>query len=248
MKRMILAILLIAILLSGCGVMDNYSLEANPFGHAYRVAEVLESNTPETSAEEKLLVKIDVACNLYVLKDTLTYDFQKIGELQKLELSKEDTRKGLWFCYQDSDRYELSVEEDDTVILTQLVNEEISWAYRLSRVDTISANLSSAGSRSHMQLNWYFSDTFSGNLQMPSRPDIIKKGTLGISTEDDSISELTLFEEYYTDGNVEYKEYALSKEDGFNISVETRYETGEQYAIYRIPFENGEYVFLIKFG
>lgn len=248
MKRMILSIILIALLLSGCGIMKNYSLEADPFGHTYRVAEVLGSTAPEASAEEKLLINIDALCNLYIMEDTTTYEFQKIGEFKQLELPEDDTRKGLWFCYKAADRYELSVEEDDAVILTQLVNEEISWSYQLSRVDTISANLSSAGSRSHMQLNWYFSDTFPGNLQIPSRPDIIKKGTLGISTEDDSIANLTLFEQYYTDGNVEYKEYALNKEDGFNISVETRYETGEQYAIYRIPFENGEYVFLIKFS
>lgn len=248
MKHIILCMLIIAILLTGCDVMNNYSLEADPFGHTYRVAEVLESSTPEASAEEKLLINIDALCNLYVMDDTSTYEFQKIGELKQLELPEDDTRKGLWFCYQASDRYELSVEEDDDVVLTKLVNEETSWTYLLTRVDTFSANLSSAGSRSHIQLDWYFSDTFPGNLQMPSRPDIIKKGTLGLSTEDDSISNLTLFEEYYTDGNIEYKEYALKKEDGFNISVETRYETGEQYAIYRIPFENGEYVFLIKFG
>ena len=248
MKKVIFAILLIAVFLTGCGVMEYYSLEADPFGHTYRVEEVLKTSTPEVSSEELRLIKIDALCNLYVMEDTATYDFREVGKLQQLELPEEDTRKGLWFCYQASNRYELSVDENDNVVLTKLVSEETVWSYRLSRVDTVSAHLSSSGTRSHIQLNWYFADTFPGNLQIPNRPDIIKKGTLGISAEDDSISNLTLYEAYYTDGNVEHKEYALKKEDGFSISVETRYETGEQYAIYRIPYENGEYVFLIKFG
>lgn len=227
MKRLIVCILMISLLLSSCGITKDYSLEADPFAHTYRVVEILESGSVEPSLEETLLINIDALCNLYFMDDTTTYEFQEIGKLQQIELSDNDTRKGLWFCYKGSDRYELSVEADDTVVLTCLNNEDALWSYRLSRVDMISAHLSSADTRSHIQLNWYFENTFPGNLQLPNRPDILKKGTMGFSTEDDRITNLTVFEEYYTDGNVEHREYTLSNEDGFSIDLSTRYETGE---------------------
>lgn len=209
----------------------------------------MESGAAESSPEETLLINIDALCNLYFMEDATTYYFQEIGKLKQMKLSEDDSRKGLWFCCKGSDRYELSVEADDTVVLTCLTTEKVLWSYRLSRVDMITAHTSSAGTRSHTDLNWFFADTFSNNLlQIPSRPDILKKGTLGFSTEDDRITSLTVFEEYYTDGNVEYKEYVLRSEDGFNMELNTKYETGEQYAIYRIPYENGEYVFCLKYA
>lgn len=213
------------------------------------MVEVLESGAAESSPEETLLINIDALCNLYFMEDATTYYFQEIGKLKQMKLSEDDSRKGLWFCCKGSDRYELSVEADDTVVLTCLTTEKVLWSYQLSRVDMITAHTSSAGTRSHTDLNWFFADTFSNNLlQIPSRPDILKKGTLGFSTEDDRITSLTVFEEYYTDGNVEYKEYVLRSEDGFNMELNTKYETGEQYAIYRIPYENGEYIFCLKYA
>lgn len=209
----------------------------------------MESGAAESSPEETLLINIDALCNLYFMEDATTYYFQEIGKLKQMKLSEDDSRKGLWFCCKGSDRYELSVEADDTVVLTCLTTEKVLWSYQLSRVDMITAHTSSAGTRSHTDLNWFFADTFSNNLlQIPSRPDILKKGTLGFSTEDDRITSLTVFEEYYTDGNVEYKEYVLRSEDGFNMELNTKYETGEQYAIYRIPYENGEYIFCLKYA
>lgn len=228
--------------------MKEYSLEADPFAHTYRVAKVLEANAPESVSAETLLIHIDALCNLFLMNDTVSYNYQQIGQFKQIALPEEDTSKGLWFCYKASDRYELSVEADDAVVLTCLNNEDILWAYGLSLVDRISAHYSSSGARSHMQLNWYFANTFPNNLQLPSRPDIFRKGTLGFSVEDDSVTKLTLLEEYYTDGKVEHSEYLLTKENDFSIELQTRYEAGEQYAIYRIPFEKGEYVFCLKYA
>lgn len=246
MRRIILSFLIVALLLSGCGLKE-YSLEADPFAHTYRVTEVLDADASSVPEEEKILVNIDALRNLYIVDDTTSYDFRKIGELKLLELKESDPRKGVWFCYKSSDRYELSVDADDAVILSCLAADEVLWTYCLKRVDTVSAHLSSAGARSHMQLNWYFTDTFPGNLQIPNRPDITNNGTLGFSVEDDSITSLTLLEEYYTDGNVEHNDYLLRKEDGFSIELGTRYKTGDQYAIYRVPYENGEYGFCLKY-
>ena len=34
----------------------------------------------------------------------------------------------------------------------------------------------------------------------------------------------------------------------FSMKLNPRYETGEQHAIYRIPYKNGEYIFCLKYA
>ena len=61
---------------------------------------------------------------------------------------------------------------------------------------------------------------------------------------------LTLTEEYHHDGTVETQTYTLPRNQNgsFSLEVATRYEEPEQYALYRIPFEGGEYRFTLTFG
>ena len=73
----------------------------------------------------------------------------------------------------------------------------------------------------------------------------------GLETED-----LTLYEEYHYGDSEEYQTYTLDpRQPGvFRLKPETRYQnngpvrTDDQYALYRIPFKNGEYRFCLTFG
>lgn len=249
MKRILIIVLAVFFLLAGCGASEKPAL-VEPFAHTYRIEEVLHSSDPALLPEETTLIEISAFGDLWIMEDLTTYEFQDVGQFKKSDLAEDDPRKGLWTTVQveGSDiQYQLSVEADDSVRLMCMEAEQVQWAYKLSRVDTITANVATTGERSHMEIDWYFADTFPGDLQQLSSGKIYNKGTLGFYVEDERITSLTVFEEYYTDGNVEYKEYTLNREDGFNISVNTRYETGKQYAIYRIPFENGEYLFSINY-
>lgn len=56
-------------------------------------------------------------------------------------------------------------------------------------------------------------------------------------------------EEYHHGGNVEAKEYVLESEipGSFVLDVETRYNGKQEYALYRIPYEGGEFRFILTF-
>lgn len=249
MKCLIISILIAAVFLSGCSSTANNTANADPFGHIYRVTETLISEDASANLDKSILINLSAFHNLSIMEDTTTYDFAMVGELKETELVKGDTRKGLWTLVRDDTpvRYEVSVEDDDSVVLTHRIANQIQWSYRLARVDMVSVSVSTFGTREHLEIDWYFAGTFPGNLLQLSSGSINGKGKIGFSVEDESIDKITVIEEYYTDGNVEYAEYQLTREEGFSIAVRTKYDTGDQYAVYRIPNENGEYVFYVKY-
>jgi len=235
---------------TGCTkTKTNDNAKADPFGHMYRVSEMTFPDKSAANPDQMILVNLSSFHNLLIMENTTTYDFENLGELKEKQLEEGDARKGLWLLTYDDKplRYELTVEEDDSVVLSQRNAEQVSWSYKLSRVDGLSVNVSAFGKREFLEIDWYFADTFPGDLTQLSSGTIPGKGTIGFSVEDDTVDKITLVEEYYTDGNVEYAEYQLTREEGFAISVKTRYDAGVQYAIYRIPYDGGEYVFYVKY-
>lgn len=248
MKRLIISILIAAVFLSGCSQMSN-TAKADPFDHIYRVTETLVSDDSAIDPRDSLLINLSAFHNLLIMSDSTTYDFEMVGEFKETELVEGDTRKGLWALVRDDApaRYEVSVEDDDSVVLTHLLADQVQYSYKLTRVDMVSVSVSTFGTREHLEIDWYFDGTFPGDLLQLSSGSINGKGKIGFSVEDESIDKITVIEEYYTDGKVEHTEYQLTKEEGFGISAKTRYESGEQYAIYRIPYDNGEYVFYVKY-
>lgn len=247
MKKLIafVPVLICVFALVGCANQQK----ADPFGHMYRVSETILPEASSAALDKQILVNLDGFHTLWIMEDTTTYDFEKLGELKEIELHEDDAQKGLWSLTSDDNslRYELTVEEDDSIILSQINADQICWSYKLSRVDMVSVNVSAFGTREALEVDWYFAGTFLGDLSQLSSGTIQGQGKIGFSIEDEHVDQITLVEEYYTDGNMEYTEYPLSKEEGFSISAKTRYDSADQYAIYRIPYDNGEYIFYIRY-
>lgn len=227
----------------------NSNAKADPFGHMYRVSEMMLSNESSPELDKMILVNLSSFHNLWIMEDITTYNFDNLGELKEIELDEDDTRKGLWsLTYDDNSlRYEITVEEDDSIVLSQLNAEQLCWSYKLSRVDMVSVNVSTFGKQEFLEIDWFFTDTFLYDLTQLSSGTIPRKGKIRFFVDDDSVEKITVIEEYYTDGNAEYTEYQLTKENGFSISAERKYDAGIQYAIYRIPYDIGEYVFYLKY-
>lgn len=248
MKRILAIILLTTVFLSGCSSDISQAGGPDPFGHIYRVAETLVSEDP--SGQERILIHLDGFHNLWIMEDTATYDFIRIGEFKESKPEPEEMGDSRWIITaEDADAiaYELTADETGAVVFTQLQENTVLQSCRLVRVDMLSVNVSSAGTREFLETDWYFTDTFSGDRLQLSSGTIHRKGKIGFSLEDESIDTLTITEAYYTDGNPEYSEIQLTKETGFHIDAATKYDTGVQYALYRIPYENGEFIFYIKY-
>ena len=235
----------------GCSLPDNS--DRNPFGHTYIVDEVLYSKEGAGEDVDQLLIQIYRIGTLLVCNDVETYDYSMIGKFEAIKSDNNSNSVGEeWELFVDEDKHEqfkLLVTDEGNILFSYLENMQVQWEYKLRRIDMINCTVSTVGTLTQIQPDWFFPDTFTSspeNLIYLSSADIPNKGTLNLSVQDASITSITVYEEYYTDGNVEYSEYNLK--DNFKLSLSKRYESGEQYAIYRIPYANLECWFYLTYN
>ena len=71
---------------------------------------------------------------------------------------------------------------------------------------------------------------------------------LGINGQEGNT--LTLIEEYHHGSSVEYTTHTLKRTErgSFTLELATRYDGVVEYALYRIPYRDGEYRFTLTFG
>lgn len=225
--------------------------KATPFDHVYRVEEVLYQ---ADDAADTPVVELASGLNtnsLYLTDDNL--DSVKIGEFTYVEPApgaQEASVKGIWQLIPEDDAdsmYRLTVEADDSVILSYSISEQLQWKYKLDRVDVMGSTVSTVGQRTSMRLEWFEEGTFHGDLAQLTKADINKKGNIGFTIDDPAVTILTLYEEYYHNGEMESAQYTISPDTPLP-EFHTRFESVGQYAIYRIPYENGEFIFCINYS
>lgn len=241
-------VMVCALSLVGCGTGDN--LNRNPFGHLYCIDDVLYSGDTDSLNPDTSLIQLNEYHSLSLCTDIQSYDYSVIGKFETVE-ADGDPFKGPWQLFADeaqTEQYHLQLEDDGTVILSFLKSGVLQWKYQLHRVDVIDCNVMTLGSMTTIYPDWLYPNTFSAspeNLIYLSSANINGKGTVKLLIQDESISSITIYEAYYTNESVEYKEYIL--EDDFELSVSTRYKAGEQFAIYCIPCGGFECWFYLKF-
>lgn len=250
MKKLIVLVFAMVGVLSLVACGNGEITNSDPFGHLYCIGDVLHSENSASEGIDTLLIKLDDYRTLSVCTDIETYDYCTIGKLETIE-TDGDTFKGPWQLFADeeqTEKYHLQLEDDGTVILSFLKSGELQWKYRLHRVDVIDCSVMTLGSMTTIYPDWLYPDTFSAspdNLVYLSGADINGKGTVKLFVQDKSITRITVYETYFVNGHVEYSEYSLEKD--FELSVSTRYASGEQFAIYRIPCGDFECWFYLKF-
>lgn len=249
MKGIIPLFLALVIILSGCRENGDWSYD-EPFGHVYRVAEVMYQTDSDQEIDTRKIFNIDEFRNLWIMDDISTYVFKLAGEFPKYRPQKKDVTSASWILQTEDSAimYDLSVTKDRSVILSQFEDDRLQWKYRLDRIDMLSVNVVSKGERSSLEVDWYYSNTYPDDISQLSSATIHDNGSVGFSIYDCSIDSVAVYEEYYTDAGVEHSEYLLQVESGLGLSLATKHKTTGQYALYRIPYKNGEYIFYLKYN
>lgn len=260
MKKIVALLLVLVCILSLVACSTDENTYDNPFRHLYTVSEVLYSNDSIIMNTDDMLIELSEYQSLWMCTDIKNYDYYLVGDFENVDLEDNENSqdKALWNFYTDEEQieqYTLQITNEDKVILSFLKEEQLQWQYQLNRVDMINCNVSSLGSFTTIFPDWFFPNTFEAtadNLIYLSGADISGRGTVILTPQNESIKSITIYETYFTDGNVEYNEYKLESdfknEKDFNLSVSTRYETGKQFAIYRIPYGEVECWFYLKFN
>lgn len=235
------------------GALDDGDFsEANPFLHPYRVAEVVY--TVDNTADVPM-VELGYENELRFLQRH-SYQWEGVGRfvyVEPAEGEQAETVLGIWQLVPENagtDLYRLTVEADGSIFLSWLQADILQWRWRLERVDTFRWTVANSGSVASGTLEWFLSGTFDGQLQYLDCPAVYGEGTLSIIPEETPES-LTIYEEYYSHEGAEpeCRELTLTPNDsgGFQISVAVRYEGDGQYAIYRIPYQDGEFILGVQY-
>lgn len=207
------------------------------FGHTFHARTVLY---PENYDGDTPFIKLKKGSSNITLHliDTQTRESEKIGVLQKSPTG--------WQVIPEDDPhelYQLVTEPEDNITLAYFRDDILQWKYHLTRIDTLRCIFSSEEDRIILDPKWYMESPEPAVLDHLS---ISGSMQLHVIIDDPEIEALTVYEEYYRNSEVEYTTYTLGQDLPIPC-ISPRYPTGEQYAIYHIPYQDGEYTFRINF-
>lgn len=194
---------------------------------------------------------------------TLLLDGEPIGQFAMTETTEGSTRR----------TWELLLEEDpdasivltmrsnslDNIILEYRIDASTPeyysyvtlWSVRLAPIPKVRFELESDRGTSSLYMDWYSTNLIPENAQALNAAALEGRVKASIVLEDDSVTELTVLEEYHHNGQVSTREYHLTKDKNgvFPLPEELspRYNGEGQFAIYSIAWGSGEYLFRLDF-
>lgn len=220
---------------------------ASPFGNDYQVAQILYPEEMEVDE----YTKVRLGSGLMYLEDR-NGESTFIGSFEYIEPTQTQSQLGIWQLIPEEDPnalYKLTVEADETVILAYYEQEILQWKWLLTDYgrDSCFITVPTFGSTMQMMVDWYAPGR--EDPQPGSRADVVGSATLNIAVGGLDTETLTLYEEYHHGDRVETAIYTLEpkKIGSFSMKLKTRYDGENEWALYRIPYQDGEYRFTLIF-
>ena len=226
----------------GSYVEQGDHIPGNPFNSRdYRVTEVLAGDPDK-------IPMVYLGSSTYV---SLDYpgdaDLKLEGGFTYITQPEGAKTKGIWELLEGETLYRVTLEADDSVTMACLENGQTHWAYALEPAPTMGCTILDVLGSTLASADWYYAGSFddsdvSGGLHLRG------KGTVELSIPGESKT-VTVYEEFRDGDSVEYQTMTLTKDKkGFvEFYRETRQDGGEQTGIYRIPYQNGEFVLVLQF-
>ena len=223
-------------------VKQGEHVEGNPFnGRDYRVIQVLEG-------AEKPIPMVYLGSTSSVYLDYPGQEEQRLdGQFTYITQPEGASTKGVWEMLNGERLYRVTLEEDDSVILACLENGEEHWKYCLEPAPTMGCTILDVLGSTLASADWYYAGGFD-DTELSGGLHLRGKGTVKLSVPGDSPT-VTIYEEFRDGGSVEYQTMTLERDKrGFvEFQRETRKNGGKQTGIYRIPYEDGEFVLVLNF-
>lgn len=220
-------------------------IDGNPFNSRdYRVAEVLQGD-PET------IPMIYLGSYNSVHLDYPGEEAQYLeGRFTYIPQPEHSQAKGVWEMIPEDEEnvlYRVSVEADDSVTMARLESDQIQWAYRLEPSPLAGCTILDVLGTVTGAVDWYYADSFDAGEPLSGFP-FRGKGTIKLSVPGNA-STVTIYEEFRDGDKTEQQTMTLTKDKrGFVEFERTVRQNGQkQTGIYRIPYENGEFVLVLNF-
>lgn len=230
--------------------------EVNPFPCIYIVDEVLFSSD---NGQVPIRVQLDINDGLNLMD--ASGEYTKIGTFSYAALTEGEQAEGLlglWRLVPETspeELYKLTVEADSCVVLCHYVRDSLQEKYRLSRIDTLFVSVTTLGSNMTTQPNWYIPGEWADTGPSPHTYTVAGKADVSVGFYAEPVDDLVMYEEYHNGDQVEFNTYHIQpdKKGRLKLKLFTRYQgedpytSSGQYAVYRIPYKGGEYIFTLRF-
>lgn len=217
-------------------------IPGNPFNsRSYRVTEVL-------AGEEEPLPIVYLGSTASVWLDYPGQEEQQLeGRFTYVTQPEGVSTKGVWEMLKEESLYRVTLEADDHVTLSCLEDGKTQWAYKLEPAPTMGCTILDVLGSTVASANWYYAGSFDG-AESTGALHLRGKGTIKLSVPGDSET-VTIHEEFRDGNTAEHQTLVLTKDSrGFvEFKRETRQDGGKQTGIYRVPYQDGEFVLVVNY-
>jgi len=214
----------------------------NPFtGQDYRITQVL-------AGEGEPIAMVYLGSTTSVYLDYPGQEEQRLeGKFTYITQPEGSKTKGVWEMLNGETLYRVTLEEDDRVTLGCQENGKILWAYELEPAPTMGCTILDVLGSVVASVDWYYAGSFDG-IESAGSLHLRGKGTIKLSVPGTEPT-VTIYEEFWDGNTVEHQIMVLTKDSrGFvEFYRETRQDGGKQTGIYRIPYQDGEFVLVVNY-
>jgi len=226
----------------GSYVEQGDHIKGNPFNsHDYRVTEVL-------AGEEEPIPMVYLGSTTSAYLDWPGQAEQRLdGNFTYITQPEGANTKGVWEMLERETLYRVTLEEDDRVTMACLENGETLWAYELEPAPKMGCTILDVLGSVVGSADWYYAGSFQKEEHMSGLP-LRAKGSIKLSVPGTEPT-VTIYEEFRDGDTVEHQTMVLTKDSrGFvKFQRETRKDGGKQTGIYRVPYQDGEFVLVVNY-
>ncbi len=220
------------------------------FGHTYR----LESRFGDDVLKECVLVELDENGKRLILDGI---------DMGHMEFEKAETGSSSWGTWHLIPNEDCPLEEC-TIEVDRHFSPDISYRTSdgqhrgwgtLYHIPDAAITIQTERGEHSLKMDWYSAGLIPENADELNSITLSGQGRVSIRLELEegaaSLTELTVMEEYHHGGQVETREYTLTRDESgsfpFPETLTKRYEGSGQFAVYSIAWDGGEYLFRVDF-
>ena len=236
-----LALVFTSIPIAGDAMKAGNHAQVNPFIRTkYRIIQVIQGS-------QERIPMVHMAATNQVFLEYPDEELHLEGNFTYINQPEGSTAKGVWELLDGESLYRITVEAEDSVTFSCTRNEQVQWKYLLEPTPTLGIMIKDVLGTGFGWGEWYYADSvdLSGDLD---GWDVGAKGKIRLTVPGDEPT-VTIYEEYRDGDKVEYNTMILTRDRKGNVSFtrETRPDGGKQTGIYRIPYEDGEFILVLRF-
>ena len=226
----------------GSYVERGEHIDGNPFNSRdYRVTQVLKG-------EEDPVPMVYLGGTNSVYLDWPGRAEQRLdGKFTYIPQPEGAKTKGVWEMLDKETLYRVTVEADNSITMTCMEGGLTQWRYCLEPAPTMGCTILDVLGSTVASASWYYAGSFDG-VESTGGLALRGKGTIKLSVPGNSPT-VTIYEEFRDGNTIEHQTMVLTKDSrGFvEFKRATRQDGGKQTGIYRVPYEDGEFVLVVNY-